>query len=57
MLATIEPSHLSGDDTELGSFLASGELPHAQACISYILRVGIIECLGESAQVFLSHHE
>ena len=50
MLGSVEPSHLSSEDTELGSFLSSGELPHAQACILYVLRVGVIESLGESGQ-------
>lgn len=38
-------------DGELGQVFSKGELPHAQACILYILRVGIIEQLGEQGQV------
>lgn len=38
-------------EPELGSFLAGGEMPHAQACVLYILRVGVIERLGETGQV------
>lgn len=53
MLSKIESGQLSSEDTELGSFLSSGELPHPQACILYILRAGIIEHLGETGQVGL----
>ena len=38
-------------EPELGRFLSSGEVPHAQACVLYVLRVGIIERLGEAGQV------
>eukprot|EP00884_Botryococcus_braunii_P001693 jgi/Botrbrau1/11524/Bobra.0393s0003.2 len=37
-------------DGELGQAISNGELPHAQACILYILRVGVIEQLGEQGQ-------
>ena len=38
-------------EPELGWGLASGEMPHVQACVLYILRVGVIEQLGEQGQV------
>jgi hypothetical protein len=38
-------------EPELGCSLSRGEMPHAQACVLYILRVGVIECLGEAGQV------
>ena len=38
-------------ETELGRPLSKGEQPHPQACILYILRVGVVERLGEAGQV------
>ncbi|KAL4431040.1 hypothetical protein ABPG75_006296 [Micractinium tetrahymenae] len=38
---------------ELGMGTGSGERPHAQACVLYVLRVGVIEQLGESGQRLL----
>jgi hypothetical protein len=51
MLANITkaPSQSEG---ELGQALTNGELPHAQACVLYIVRVGVIEQLGEQGQVW-----
>ena len=56
MLASIGGSVPNGaaaeeGEPELGRFLSSGEVPHAQACVLYVLRVGIIERLGEAGQV------
>ena len=59
MLASIGPVQgapaLSAEEGEpdLGAFLTSGEMPHAQACVLYILRTGVIEGLGETGQVRL----
>lgn len=39
-----------GTDGELGSGISGGERPHAQACVLYILRAGVIEQLGEKGQ-------
>ena len=36
---------------ELGAGLASGEMPQPQACVLYILRIGVVERLGELSQV------
>jgi len=44
---------LEEGEPELGWSLSRGEMPHAQACVLYILRVGVIECLGEAGQVFV----
>ncbi|PRW58658.1 HEAT repeat-containing 5B isoform X2 [Chlorella sorokiniana] len=38
---------------ELGLGTGSGERPHAQACALYVLRVGVIEQLGEGGQRLL----
>jgi hypothetical protein len=43
----------SGHDVELGVGIGGGERPHAQACILYIMRAGVIEQLGESGQRLL----
>lgn len=43
-------SSLEDAEPELGRPLSKGEQPHAQACVLYILRVGIIEGLGEAGQ-------
>ena len=40
----------SGGETELGMGIGGGERPHAQACLLYIMRAGVIEQLGESGQ-------
>jgi hypothetical protein len=45
------PAALEEGEPELGWALSGGEMPHAQACVLYILRVGVIECLGEAGQV------
>ena len=46
-------------DPDIGSALASGELPHAEASVIYVLRVAVIEQLSEAGQVghCLSYHE
>lgn len=38
-------------DPDIGSALASGELPHAEASVIYVLRVAVIEQLSEAGQV------
>lgn len=52
MLANTGLGPLEEGEPELGRPLCKGEVPHAQACVLYILRVGIIERLGEAGQVF-----
>lgn len=37
-------------EQEIGAGVASGEMPHAQACVLYMLQIGVIEQLSESAQ-------
>lgn len=37
-------------EQEIGAGVASGEMPHAQACILYLLRIGVIEQLSEAGQ-------
>jgi len=37
-------------EQEIGAGVASGELPHAQACVLYLLRIGVIEQLSEAGQ-------
>ena len=37
-------------EQEIGTGVASGELPHAQACVLYLLRIGVIEQLSEAGQ-------
>ncbi len=41
----------SGAETDAGQGLGSGEVPAAQAAVLYVLRVGIIEQMGETGQV------
>ena len=43
-------------DAELGAGIASGEMPQPQACMLYILRVGVVERLGELSQVCREHY-
>lgn len=40
----------STEAVDIGSCLDAGEIPHIQACASYILQVGILPQLGESGQ-------
>lgn len=40
-------------DFELGLGIGGGERPHAQACVLYIMRAGVIEQLGEGGQRLL----
>lgn len=42
---------LLGSEVDAGQGLGSGELPAAQAAILYVLRVGVIEQMGETGQV------
>ena len=35
---------------EIGAGISSGEMPHAQACTLYLLRIGVIEQLSEAGQ-------
>lgn len=37
-------------EQEIGAGVASGEMPHAQACVLYMLQIGVIEQLSETAQ-------
>lgn len=56
MLAAVSPPALdnkSTGDADVGMGLSCGELPMAQATVLCILRVGIIERLGETGQVVL----
>eukprot|EP00887_Chlorella_sp_A99_P005661 scaffold1.g5661.t1 len=41
---------VAGGEGELGLGTGSGERPRAQACVLYVLRVGVIEALGEGGQ-------
>ena len=51
MLAAVKPvADRSGADADVGAGLSGGELPMAQATVLCILRVGIIERLGETGQ-------
>ena len=51
MLAAVKPvADKSGGDADVGAGLSGGELPMAQATVLCILRVGIIERLGETGQ-------
>ena len=43
----------TGEGADLGTGIASGEMPQPQACVLYILRVGVVERLGELGQVLL----
>jgi hypothetical protein len=43
----------AGAYQELGWGLSGGEMPHAQACVLYALRTGVVEQLGEPAQRLL----
>ena len=53
MLGSITSVAAPGEESEaeLGRPLSKGEQPHPQACVLYILRVGVIDRLGESGQV------
>ena len=37
-------------EQEIGAGVASGEMPQAQACVLYMLQIGVIEQLSESSQ-------
>lgn len=41
----------SGAEADAGQGLGSGEVPAAQAAVLYVLRVGVIEQMGETGQV------
>jgi len=49
---TLESGPSCGD-YELGAGISGGERPHAQACVLYILRAGVVEQLGEVGQRLL----
>ena len=51
MLAAVKPVADKNGDADVGMGLSGGELPMAQATVLCILRVGIIERLGETGQV------
>lgn len=51
LVGTVPPP--PGGDPELGAAIAGGELPHAQACVLYVLRTGIVEQLSEIGQRLL----
>lgn len=53
MLSAIGAQTVPGGETELGAGISGGELPHAQACVLYILRTGIVEQLSETGQRLL----
>ncbi len=40
-------------DGELGAGLAHDESPHAQACALYVVRVAVVQQLGEAGQLLL----
>ena len=57
MLAAVKPiADKGGGDADVGAGLSGGELPMAQATVLCILRVGIIERLGETGQARLFKH-
>lgn len=54
MLARVKgPTTSPAEDAEpeIGQPLAKGEQPHAQACVLFVLRVAVLERLGEAGQV------
>lgn len=53
MLGSVPIAAAPGEESEpeLGRALSKGEQPHPQACVLYILRVGVIDRLGEAGQV------
>ena len=53
MLGLVSPKPPPGLEAELGVGIAGGELPHAQACVLYILRTGVVEQLSETGQRLL----
>lgn len=54
MLGTIQPAKAAaGGEADLGAGIAGGELPHAQACVLYVLRTGVVEQLSETGQRLL----
>ena len=53
MLSTLQPREAVGAEADLGAAIASGELPHAQACVLYVLRTGVVEQLSEAGQRLL----
>ena len=38
-------------DADIGATVSGGEMPAAQAAVLYVLRIGVIERLGEPGQV------
>ncbi len=44
----------SGAEADAGQGLGSGEVPAAQAAVLYVLRVGVIEQMGETGQVCIT---
>ncbi len=46
------PPANTGAEGDAGQGLGSGELPAAQATVLYVLRVGVIEQMGETGQVW-----
>lgn len=53
MLSTLQPREAAGAEADLGAGIASGELPHAQACVLYVLQTGVVEQLSEAGQRLL----
>lgn len=49
--ARMPPAAAVDGEPELGAALSSGEIPTAQACVLYAVRVGVIDRLGEAGQV------
>ena len=55
MLAAVKPAaDRASADGDVGAGLSCGELPMAQATVLCILRVGVLERLGETGQVCYS---
>ncbi len=53
MLGMITTKPAVGSEAELGAGIAGGELPHAQACVLYVLRTSVVEQLSETGQRLL----
>ena len=51
LVGTIKSAPVAEQD--LGAGIAGGELPHAQACVLYIIRTGVVEQLSEIGQRLL----
>ncbi len=45
------PAAAAAAEGNLGAGISGGELPHVQASVLYVLRVGVIEQMSENGQV------